>query len=181
MPQMTAFEFCYLQLQKICEVFALGCLAAHGDIPQVRTQLQSTYNADKIMKQLSRIHSRFYPVPGTQTVDQVTLRPIKVTPITTGFLTKDELLTLYDQCGNYLHRGTIRQLLGKWEPTLDFDQIKISMSKIITLLNHHQIQTSEPDTQIWVLMQGEDGKVHWSIMKELAADDPRIPKGVLRD
>ena len=38
-PQMAAFEFCYLQLRKICEVFALACLTAHGDIPQVRSKL----------------------------------------------------------------------------------------------------------------------------------------------
>jgi hypothetical protein len=176
MPQMAAFEFCYLQLRKICEVFALGCLAAHGDIPHVRTQLQSTYSADKIMKQLTRIHSRFYPVPSKQTVDQVTKRPIAVEPITTGFLTRDELLNLYGQCGNYLHRGTIRQLVGNWEPTLDFGKINVWVSKIVTLLNHHQIQTYQPETQIWVLMQGEDGNVHWSIMKELPADDPRIPR-----
>jgi hypothetical protein len=177
MPQMAAFEFCYLQLRKICEVFALGCLAAHGDIPEVRSKLlQKTYNADQIMKQLTRIHSRFYPVPSKQTLDQVTQKPIEVTPITTGFLTKDELLTLYGECGNYLHRGTIRQLLGKWEPTLDFEKIGVWISKIVTLLSHHQIQTSQADTQIWVLMHAEDGKVHWSIMKELALDDPRIPR-----
>jgi hypothetical protein len=177
MPQMAAFEFCYLQLRKICEVFALGCLAAHGDIPEVRSKLlQRTYNADQIMKQLTRIHSRFYPVPSTQTLDQVTHRPIEVTPITTGFLTKEELVTLYGECGNYLHRGTIRQLLGKWEPTLDFEKISVWISKIVTLLNHHQIQTSQADTQIWVLMHAEDGNVHWSIMKKLAIDDPRIPR-----
>jgi len=176
MPQMAAFEFCYMQLRKICEVFALGCLAAHGDIPEVRSKLQSTYNADQIMKQLTRIHSRFYPVPSKQTVDQVTQRPIQVTPITAGFLTKDELLTLYGQCGNYLHRGTIRQLLGKWEPTLDFEKINAWISKIVTLLNHHQIQTSQADIQIWVLMHAEDGNVHWSIIKELAVNDPRIPR-----
>jgi hypothetical protein len=28
MPEMAAFEFCYLQLRKICEVFALACLSA---------------------------------------------------------------------------------------------------------------------------------------------------------
>src|SRR5437762_1433117 len=53
MPQMAAFELCYLQLRKICEVFALACLAAHGDIPGVRNKLlQKTYNADQIIKQL---------------------------------------------------------------------------------------------------------------------------------
>jgi hypothetical protein len=111
-----------------------------------------------------------------QTIDQVTQRPIEVIPITTGYLTKDQLLTLYGQCGNYLHRGTIRQLIGKWEPTLDFDKINVWVSQIVALLNHHQIQTSQPDTQIWVLMQAEDGNVHWSIMGELDADDPRIPR-----
>ena len=123
------------------------------------------------MKQLTRIHSRFYPVPSKQTVDHITQRPIEVTPITAGFLTKDELQSLYGQCGNYLHRGTIRQLLGKWEPTLDFEKIAQWISKIVTLLSHHQIQTSQPDKQIWVLMHAEDGNVHWSIMEKLAADD----------
>jgi hypothetical protein len=170
MPQMAAFEFCYLQLRKICEVFALGCLAAHGDIREVRSKLQSTYNADQIMKQLTRIHYRFYPVPSKQTVDHITRRPIEVTPITAGFLKKDELQSLYGQCGNYLHRGSIRQLLGKWEPTLDFEKIGVWNSKIVTLLNHHQIQTSQSDIQIWVLMQAEDGNVHWSIMKQIGAD-----------
>jgi hypothetical protein len=168
MPQMAAFEFCYLQLRKICEVFALACLAAHGDIPEVRTRLmQKTYNADQIMKELDRIHSQFYPVPGAQKIDLVTQRPIEVTPITSRFLTKEELLKLYGECGNYLHRGTIRQLLGSWEPTLDFEKIALWNRKIMSLLNHHQIQTSQPDIQIWVLMHAEDGNVHWSIMKKI--------------
>jgi hypothetical protein len=85
-------------------------------------------------------------------------------------LTKDELQSLYGQCGNYLHRGSIRKLLGKWEPTLDFEKISVWNSKIVTLLNHHQIQTSQSDIQIWVLMQAEDGSVHWSIMKQIGAD-----------
>jgi hypothetical protein len=176
MPQMAAFEFCYLQLRKICEVFALGCLAAHGDIPGVRSKLlQKTYSADQIMKQLTQIHPQFYPVPSKQIVDQVTQKPIEVTPIATGFLTKDELVTLYGECGNYLHRGTIRQLLGKWKPTPDFEKITLWGSKLVALLSHHQIQTNQSDLQIWFLMHAEDGNVHWSIMEKLAADDPRIP------
>jgi len=148
MPQMAAFEFCYLQLRKICEVFALACLTVHGDIPGVRTRLlQRTYNADQIMKRLGRIHPRFYPVPGQQKIDLVTGKPIEVIPITSGFLTKDDLINLYGECGNYLHRGSIRQLLGKWEPTLDFQKIALWIGKIITLFSHHQIQTSQANTQ----------------------------------
>jgi hypothetical protein len=46
------------------------------------------------------------------------------------------------------------------------------IEKIVTLLNHHQIQTSQSGTQLWVLMQDKDlGHVHWAIMKEM----PRKP------
>jgi hypothetical protein len=169
MPQMAAFEFCYLQLRKICEVFALACLAAHGDIPAVRTKLlQKTYHADRIIKQLAALHHQFYPVPSEQRLDPVTQKPVEVVPITTGFLTKDELLSLYGECGNYLHRGTIRQLLTRWEPTINFNRIVAWIDKIVRLLNHHQIKTSQPETQLWVLMHDKEfGKVHWFIMKEI--------------
>jgi hypothetical protein len=169
MPPMAAFEFGYLQLRKICEVFALACLTAHGDIPGVRTRLlQKTYDADQIIKQLAKLHPQFYPVPSEQRLDPVTKQPIQVAPVTSGFLTKDELLSLYGECGNYLHRGTIRQLLTKWEPTPDFKKIAAWIAKFVTLLNHHQIQTSDPGTQLWVLMHDKDsGRVHWAIMKQL--------------
>jgi hypothetical protein len=175
-PQMAAFEFCYLQLRKICEVFALACLAAHGDIPGVRTKLvQKTYNADQIIKQLTSLHPQFYPTPGHQQLDPISHRPTRVTPVESGFLTKQDLLELYGECGNYLHRGSIRQLLTQWEPKLNFQRIESWMSKIVTLLNHHQIQTSHSDKQLWVLMQSkDDAKVHWSVMQKLSPDDPRI-------
>jgi hypothetical protein len=169
MPPIAAFELCYLQLRKICEVFALACLAAHGDIPGVRTKiLQKTYNADLIIKQLAGLHPQFYPVPGKQRLDPITQKPVEVIPITSGFLTKNELLSLYGECGNYLHRGSIRQLLTKWEPTLHFDKVVTWIEKIVTLLNHHQIQTSRSGTQLWVLMHDKDlGRVHWAIMTEM--------------
>ena len=170
MPEMAAFEFCYLQLATRISRGTWGHSRMRSKL------LQKTYSADQIMKQLTQIHPQFYPVPSKQTVDQVTQRPIEVTPITTGFLTKGELIALYGECGNYLHRGSIRQLLGKWEPKLDFAKIGVWNSKVIGLLSHHQIQTSQAELQIWFLMQGEDGNVHWSIMEKLAPDDPRIPR-----
>lgn len=170
LPKMAAFELCYVQLRKICEVLALACLSAHGEIPDVRSNLlQKTYSADKIIKMLSNIHSRFYPVPGQQRLDPVTQKPVEVINVTSGFLTKDDLLNLYGECGNYLHRGSIRQLLTKREPTLDFEKIWSWIDKIARLLNHHQIQTIQPDIQLWVLMQGtDDGKVCWHIMKKVS-------------
>src|SRR5262249_35980879 len=98
MPRMAAFEFCYLQLRKICEVFALACLPAHGDMPEVRNKIvQKTYNADQIMKKLSTIHPKFYPVPGDKKVDLVTKKPVEVVPVTEDYLTKGELLKQYGE------------------------------------------------------------------------------------
>ena len=182
LPPMAAFEFCYLQLRKIREVFALACLTAHGDIPGVRAKIvQKTYNADQIIKQLGNLHPRFYPMPSEQRGDPNTQKPIEVVPIESGFLTKEDLLKLYGECGNYIHRGTIRQLLTRWEPKLEFERIAEWTRKIVTLLNHHQIQTSQPDKQLWVLMQSkDDGKVHWAVMEELADSDPRVPPRLRR-
>jgi hypothetical protein len=106
---MASFELCYVQLRKICEVFALGCLAAHGELPDVHSKLvQKTSSADRIIKQLTNLHPLFYPVPGEQRLDPVTQKPVEVIKRTSGFLTKDDLLSLYGECGNYLHRGSMQ-------------------------------------------------------------------------
>jgi len=167
---MAAFELCYLQFRKICEVFALACLAVHGDIPGIEKKIiQKEYNADDIMFQLTQLHPDFFPVPSTPNVDTQTESVVSVTPITSGYLTREDLSALYGECGNYLHRGSIRQLLSEWEPSIDFDKISLWLKKIITLLSHHQIRTIDPDRQLWVMMQDEtDGKVHWFVMMGVA-------------
>jgi hypothetical protein len=159
-----------LQLRKIGELFVLASLAAHGEIPGVRTKfLQKAYSADQIIKQLAALHPQFYPVPGEQRLDPTSQKSVEVVPISSGFLTKDDLLSLYGECGDYLHRGSLRQLLIQWESSIDFSKINGWMAKIVKLLSHHQNQTSQPDTQIWVVMHDKDlGKVHWAIMKMVA-------------
>ena len=106
--------------------------------------LQKSYNADQIIKQLERLHPNFYPIPTKQVLDPMTGRPVSVVLVGSGFLTKDDLLGLYGECGNYLHRGSIRQLLTNWEPKLDFEGVKAWVEKIVTLLNHHQIEIRQP-------------------------------------
>ena len=167
LPGMVAFELCYLQLRKICEVFALACLAAHGEISETRTgHLSNTYDADEIIKRLTRLHPEFYPVPGRQQIDPGTEKVSEVVRVASCYLTKDELLRLYGECGNYLHRGTLRQLLSNWEPAPDFTRIQSAVQQIIALLNHHQIQLRQPDKQLWVLMHSkQDGQVKGAVMQ----------------
>jgi hypothetical protein len=169
-PPMASFELCYLQLRKVCEVFALACLCAHREIPEVRSKsLEKTYNVDQIIKRLSDLHPDFYPVPTIQVLDPLTSRVVRTVRVESGFLTKDDLLKLYGECGNYLHRGSVRQLLTKWEPSIDFGQIKGWLAKIVQLLGHHEIKISQSDKSLFIFMSGKnDGKVHWAIMQQVS-------------
>jgi len=89
-PSVIVREFCYLQLRMLCELIALACLVAHGDITAAQpNKLRKAYEADKILAQLATLHQHFYPQPirwKDRTAGQLEI-------IQTGnFLTKEELL-----------------------------------------------------------------------------------------
>src|SRR5579863_276223 len=102
-PAQVTYESCYLQFRLICELIALGCLALHGDIDTANTkQMNGLWNADQIMKRLSRVHPDFYPKPILLTKEGEDLR---YEFVQTGYVTKNELLNLYNiSCARTLHR-----------------------------------------------------------------------------
>lgn len=59
LPDRLAEEFCYLQLRLLCEVIALACLVAHGDIRTKKMLRESKLIV--IFKELERLHADFYP------------------------------------------------------------------------------------------------------------------------
>lgn len=67
LPPFAVHDFGYLQLRLLCEIIALGCLVAHGDIAAARP-LRKAYEADRIVRQLGKLHPGFYPVPAFRTV-----------------------------------------------------------------------------------------------------------------
>src|SRR6516162_9507585 len=100
LPDGAIPELCFLQLRMLCELIALGCLTAHGDV--VTGKLKEEYKADKILSRLQQLHSDFYPYAATRTEAGIELRK-------DGF-TKEELTKLYWKCGDVLHRGTVETL-----------------------------------------------------------------------
>ncbi len=102
-PRPTA-EFGYLQLRMICELIALGCIAAHNDIPATKAKvLLKAWSATDIMSRLENLHSDFYPRPHTQapstwTADGKVMRQVQA--VTEGYLTKADLKTLNGECGD---------------------------------------------------------------------------------
>lgn len=171
-PEIVAIELAYLQLRMICELIALACLTAHGDVPETKAKrLTKAYNADQIMKLLATLHPGFYPVPGRQVHDEAG-KVINITVVNEPHLTKSELQRLYGECGDFLHRGNLEQLM-KGRSLPKFSQIEGWIGKITVLLNHHQIQLVDARRQLWVLMEAEhDGRVHAAEFHEMEGPMP---------
>jgi hypothetical protein len=138
LPVALLREFCFLQLRMLCELIALGCLVAHGDIKETKSAtLQKARSAGDIVKRLEKLHPNFYPSPR-----KLVSSPghVHLDDYDREFLTKGELLTLYGKCGDVLHRGSLRQLLEpRNQPPGDFRDIQDWGQKILNLLSVHLI------------------------------------------
>jgi hypothetical protein len=159
----------------ICELVALGCLVAHGDIKQAASDnLQKQWSAAKIMDALEKLHPHFYP------------RPIKQTPTTApkGFhfqtfdspLPKDDVLKLYYKCGEMLHRGNVRKLLkGQFPKQINYSEITAKAQKLIDLLSHHELTVHTGEQMFIAMLRNADDndKVQVAIAE--------TPKGQLMD
>jgi len=64
LPKGAIREFCFLELRMLCELIALGCLTAHGDLKT--SKLKTSYEADRIIRSLQKLHPDFFPVGATQ-------------------------------------------------------------------------------------------------------------------
>jgi hypothetical protein len=154
LPQGIGIELCYLQLRMICELIALGCLAAHGDIPGTKTgKIHKAFAPGVILSELERLHPEFYPVPGEQV--RAKDGSLSVRSIKDGFLTKNQLLLLWAESGNRLHRGSMKNVERPF--AVDFEKIAGWDRRILRLLSHHQISLKDDRYQMWVLMQSEKG------------------------
>jgi hypothetical protein len=151
-PAFIAFEHCYLQLRMICECIALACLSVHGDIPATQSKrLTKEYAADDILRELEKLHPRFYPVPAFIKELDVERKLFSTKPTNIAdFLTKSALLALYWECGSVLHRGTLRKMRDG--ATDDWNKVTKYTRQIIDLLDQHLIQLSNPDEIFGVTM-----------------------------
>ena len=161
LPQIVAQELCYLELRKMCELIAIGCVLAHGDLRALQSKVvQRAYKPDYIMKSIERYHRDFFPEPTRQIQDSVPGKVKQIARVEEGYLTRQGLLALYAECGAQLHSGSARSILSGKQIPVDFSKIATSGKQIATLLNQHRIRTLDPDWELWVQMHAQDGKVH---------------------
>ncbi len=80
--------------------------------------------------------------------------------VESGFLTKEEYGQLYDICGDLLHAEN-PYAQDRQNIEMRLQEAPGWKNKIVTLLNHHQVQLADSGKQIWVLMRAKsDGNVH---------------------
>lgn len=134
-----AREYAYLQFRRICELIALGCLQLHGDLPQVQTQsAKKEWNAEKIMGLLHRSYPHSFP---QAVVRETTAQGLNIQVNSKpNALTREEFKKLYSECGEVLHRGSIRSLQSTGLFTdADYQRVLDWQRKIVDLMNEHFI------------------------------------------
>jgi hypothetical protein len=142
-----AYEVGFLQLRMLCEIVAIGCLTAHGDLPATRTQkLMETWRPNQILTALEKLRPHFYPVPfRSQTKDAQ--GTIIYDHRTEGGLTKDELIHLHGFTGGVLHKGGAANALTFFTNTdVDFREIGRWNQRILDLLSIHAIAVLADET-----------------------------------
>jgi hypothetical protein len=138
LPSPFVREYCFLQLRMLCELIALGCLVAHGDIEATKAaSFQKAYKADEILKRLEALHPNFYPSPRKPVFGPNSLH---LADYEAEFLTKSELITFYGKCGDVLHKGSLRRLISSKSPIQNsFPDINKWGQKVLNLLSVHII------------------------------------------
>ena len=138
MDRPIEWEVCFLQLRKITELIALGCLVAHGDIEQVHGKaLSKAWKPKDIVDGLEKLHPKFFPVPAECTSKEGEMKnfSLKQGP----YLTKDQMLNIYGKAGDALHSGNLRAVARERTVDMNFRQIHDWTRGIVDLLALHFI------------------------------------------
>lgn len=160
LPALFVREICYLQFRFICEIIALACLVAHGDIPEALA-LRDTYEPGKIIKRLSRLKPFFFPQPMELVKDEENETAIFHGRPEWNHLDQQEVPILWGRAGDVLHRTPMVKVLSRTEPASDdFADIFDWSSKLSGLLNTHWITLKEDKIGMFVTLKTkETGRV----------------------
>ncbi len=170
-PGPIVRDFCYTQLRLLCELIALSCLVAHGDIPATYAKrLGKEWSADKIIDELSKLRPYFYPVPMRQSQQRINgVKGWSMEGINPMPFPKESLLDLYGKCHQHLHRGNVRKLLNSDTPIevyTNFSEIISFAQKMNDQLSLHIIAINEEKLIFCVLRnQGDNNKVQTGFLE----------------
>jgi hypothetical protein len=142
-------EFGFLQLRMICELVALACLVAHGDIPATKgSKFQSEGFADGLIKALEGLNPDAFPYPVMMTAPAPRHHHFIDRP-DADWMTKAELLRLYGRdCGGALHKGNMKNLMKPKPPVVkNFPELSAPAQRLMNLLGIHKIALEAGNVQ----------------------------------
>ena len=152
----TNIEFMCLQIRKMLELISMGSLVLNKDeFETIGKKYEDFWNAKLILQDIERLNPDFYPIAITEVKSQ---RPGVANDLvnkTSGYLTREEFVKVYDKCGKMMHS------YNPFGSHYDFDyyekKIAVWEDLIIGLLNSLLIHLKGVDGFFLIHMQ-EDGR-----------------------
>lgn len=164
-----AYEYCYFQFRRICELLALGSLQLYGDLHDGKTNaVAKEWHAERIMHRLHAMHPHAFPqsVVVTETASGWSY----VANSKTNAMTYAEFKSLYNKCGQVLHRGTVRSIEAeKPLQQSDYEQAIRWSDKIVNLLDQHFISRADGEGLYLVSLKTESGGPACSVLTGFSA------------
>jgi hypothetical protein len=162
----TNIEFIALQFRKMFELVVLATLASHQHLFEgLARKLAKEWQVTKVVAIVRRRNPLFYPEPINRTPAVKQGVKDEWTPITSDFLTLDELIEAHGKIGGLMHASNPyreEELLTEVER-----QFPIWREKLIRLLNNHLVRFPDNETILYVGMQSaETGAVHTALFKQ---------------
>jgi hypothetical protein len=143
LQHFIANEYHILQLRLIFEAIALGCMIVHKDISSGK--LPHFYQADALIKGLSKIHPDFFPAPVFGYIQPGKPQNRHFEPRPGNFIAKEDIVRLYRKYGEYLHRGTANDFVSRRHDALKplGKEIGDTARACMTLLSLHTIKLKD--------------------------------------
>jgi len=162
----TDTEFICLQFRKILELIALANLVSNKEQYAIMNKnFANHYHAKHILRDIEKVNPNYYPIPTRQIIDKKTKKVKETVNIEEGYLTKEEFVTIYDECSELMHAEN--PFASPKQLDILSSKFQSWYNKILILLNHHQLQLVDLNLQIWVIMNTDNGRVSTNLFERL--------------
>jgi hypothetical protein len=160
-----------LQIRKILELIAFGSLIANKPAyAKAYSDFAKTWNAELLLRDLSRINANFYP----RAIFEV---PSAIPGVVNDFKDREDALTEADFVKIYKKCGAIMHASNPYGSIVDIDYYKSQVSdwvnKIVNLLDSHVIRLLDESRFYLVHMkEDKDDEVHWYEFSRMEGEGP---------
>lgn len=154
MNKIIQAESMALQIRMIIESIALASLAANKSLfEQEGDKFKKFWKAERIFEDIEKKNPDFYPYPMQLAPSIVPGGNIHIIYYEQGFMTRDEIIKVYEQCCDLLHAK------NPYVPQRDYDsfvaQVPNWIDRIDNLLNSHLIRPLNKD-EFYIVRIGRD-------------------------